>query len=171
MDLDILRNLLTTEDVKMKIVDVSEGDVVNVDFRKKKNAEPERKIPEPEQKIPMTLMQAFGSLAMNILHDAGINFLEKPGYFEELERPDGKYRPLNEVTFKKVMNTFRDANIHIPVYSSDQIWGGDPPWPQKKYINKPNDETILVRFNNGKTYLIDTTQAQTYARMWILVNV
>ena len=34
---------------------------------------------------PITMLQAFGSKEMNILHDAGIKLTEKPGYWEDFE--------------------------------------------------------------------------------------
>ena len=140
----------------MKIKDLFEGDVIKGNFGNRKQQ--------------TSMMKAFGSQVMNIMHDVGIHFYEKPSYFEDLEAVDGDYRPLNQVTFKKFENQLKKAKISLPMYTSENIWGGDPRGPQQKYLRRPDDEVCLVKFMNDKLYIIDTTQSTTYARMWILVN-
>lgn len=118
---------------------------------------------------PISMMQAFGSAVMNILHDVGIHFMEKPDYFETLEHPEGKYKPLNDVTFKKVEKELKKTGIELKTYSSKEVYGADPRGPQVSCRNKPEDKVCIIKMENGKRYLVDTTQANTYIRMWILI--
>jgi hypothetical protein len=118
---------------------------------------------------PISMMQAFGSKAMNILHDAGIHFMEKPDYFETLEKNEGKYKPLNQVTFKKVEKELKKAGMELSTFTSKEIYGADPRGPQVSFKHKPKADICVIEFSNGKRYLVDTTQANTYIRMWILI--
>lgn len=119
---------------------------------------------EKPEKISM--LQAFGSHAMNVLHDAGINFVEKPDYWEDLDKPSGNYKPLHEVAFKKVEKELAKIDVKLKTYTSKELWGRDPKHPLESPKEMPSEQVFVVKLANGNRYLADKTGARTYIRMW-----
>ena len=95
----------------MKISDITEGEVIQFPGMK----------PEPEAKPEkISMLQAFGSPGMNIMHDVLPNrsFMEKPSYFEDIGR-DSK-NSLSEFELHKLQKAFAQAGIDIPVFSAHE---------------------------------------------------
>lgn len=119
------------------------------------------------QKISM--LQAFGSHAMNILHDAGIYFYEKPDdfYYIDAERTgSGRYKPLHNVALKKAEKELAKIDVKLKTYSSKELWGRDPKGPLESPHHMPPEQVFIVKMENGKRYLVDKTGAKSYIRMW-----
>jgi hypothetical protein len=117
-----------------------------------------------------SLLSAFGSVPLNILHDAGIHFLEKPNYWEDLERASEKYHPLSEIELKKVKNLLAKAGIKLKEYSAKDLWDKEPRGPLVKPLNSPQDTIFIVKLDNGNRYLVDKSGATSYFRMWALIK-
>lgn len=117
---------------------------------------------------PMTMMQAFGSEEMNILHDAGIKLTEKPSYWEDFEG-DGyaAERNIHELKLKKAEKAMGGK---FKVIKGAEIYGTNakPRGPQvgmKADVGTlPN--MFIIEFDDGTKYLVDVTQARSYIRMW-----
>lgn len=115
---------------------------------------------------PMSLLQAFGSPEINIAHDLGIKFIEKPSYFEDIDQED----QVNELQLRRLKNELHKAGVALKTYDSSEIWGADPRGPLQTAKHMPEDRMAIVKMKSGKRYLIDTTGANTYIRMWRGIN-
>lgn len=113
----------------------------------------------------ISLLKAFGSDEINILHDAGIHFVEKPDYWEDLDK-----KPISEPTLKKAEKELAKHGVALKTYTSVQIWGRDPKGPTSKFVNQPEETCFIVKLKNGQRYLVDRTGANTYIRMWVKIT-
>jgi hypothetical protein len=116
-------------------------------------------IKEPET-IP--LHKVFGSHQYGILHDAGIKFIEKPSYWEDMDHE----RVTSHEQLAKAEKELAKHGYKLKTYTSKELWGYDPKGPLKSPIEMPKEDTFIVKMENGKRYLVDRTGAQTYFRMW-----
>jgi len=119
---------------------------------------------------PITMTQAFGSSGLNIIVDNGFKLLEKPGYFEDMENEEGKYKPISEIGMKKIEREFKKAGQELKTYTSKEIFGSDPRGPLQSFRHKPEEMTFIIEFSNGKRYLVDRTGASSYIRMWAYIE-
>lgn len=113
---------------------------------------------------PITMMQAFGSAEENALNDSGIKFYEKPNYWEDFEGNGyaAKYN-ISEIKLKKAEKVLGG----IKQYSAKEVYGTDMPRsPLVSVQSMPKENVCIIKFGNGDRYLVDTTQASTYIRMW-----
>lgn len=148
----------------MKIKDIiSEGEVIQGNFGKKKEE-------RADKGTKISALQAFGSHEMNILHDAGIHFLEKPDYWEDLDRKEDKYQPISEIIFKKVEKELAKRGYKLVTLKAEDVYGIEPKRPTSAYVKKPQEQCYVLEFSNGKRYLCDRTGANTYTRMWALIK-
>jgi hypothetical protein len=116
----------------------------------------------------ITMMQAFGSREMNILNDAGIKLTEKP-YWEDFE--EGGYyedRNIHDIKLKKVE---RELGHKLPVFTGKDVFGVDQKPNGALATVKGGDTSkfpnmFIIEFSDGTRYLVDSTQASTYIRMW-----
>ena len=116
----------------------------------------------------ITLMQAFGSKEMNILNDAGIKLSEKP-YWEDFE--EGGYyedRNIHDIKLKKIE---RELGFKLPVFTGKEVFGVDQKPKGALATVKGGDTSkfpnmFIIEFSDGTRYLVDSTQANTYIRMW-----
>ena len=117
---------------------------------------------------PVSMVDAFGSRAMKALNAHGISLAEKPSYWEELNDSRGKYRPLTRLDIKRIE---KDLGDKIRTVDAKDVYGTNtkPKSPLARYAVKPTDDLLIVQFDGG-SYLIDTTQAETYARMWAKIE-
>lgn len=116
---------------------------------------------------PITLMQAFGSKEMNLLNDAGIKFTEKPTYWEDFEGEGyAAKRNIHQVALKKAEKVLGK----IPVLTGKEVFGYSqkPKGPLVSTKVQPKDmpPVAIIMFDDGTKYLVDTTQANSYIRMW-----
>jgi hypothetical protein len=137
----------------MKVRELFEADVKHVNFDAKKGARGEM--------TPISMMQAFGSKEENALADNGIKFREKPGYWEELDD-----KPISEIALKKAEKIIGK----IKEYTAKEVYGSDfVKGPQATCNKMPAENVVVIKFDDGRKYLADTTQANTYIRMWVKV--
>jgi hypothetical protein len=113
----------------------------------------------------ITMKQAFGSDEENALDKVGIDFVEKPNSWKELDE-----NPISRAQLKKAEQALGEK---IKYYQGDEIYDvdGRPKGPLVSFANKPKEAVCIVSFyDEGEDetydYLIDTTQAKSYARMW-----
>jgi hypothetical protein len=114
------------------------------------------------------MMQAFGSKEMNILNDAGIKLSEKP-YWEDFEE-GGHYedRNIHDIKLKKIE---RELGYKLPVLTGKEVFGVDQK-PKGALASVKGGDTskfpnmFIIEFDDGTRYLVDSTQANTYIRMW-----
>ena len=114
---------------------------------------------------PISMMQAFGSAEMNALHDAGIKLTEKPSYWEDFEG-DGYAvkRNIHELALKKAEKAIGSK---LAVHHAKDVYGtGNPKGPLVTVKNMPKESMCIIEMENGDRYLVDTTQASSYIRMW-----
>lgn len=142
---------------------VSEGDVIRAKFGKDKE-----RADLIAKGTPMTMMQAFGSREMNILHDAGIKLTEKPSYWEDFEGNGFAAKDnIHQIKLKKAEKAMGEK---FKVLKGSEVFGSDvkPKYPLTKMKSDtgalPN--MFIIEFNDGSRYLVDVTQANTYIRMW-----
>lgn len=117
---------------------------------------------------PISMMQAFGSAEENALSDAGIKFCEKPSYWEDFEEGGhaAKYN-ISEIKLKKAEKVLGG----IKQYSAKEVYGTDMPrTPLLSVQSMPKENVCIIKFGNGDRYLVDTTQARTYIRMWAKIS-
>lgn len=117
---------------------------------------------------PISMMQAFGSKEMNILHDVGIKLSEKP-YWEDFEEGGwAEKRNINDLTLKKAEKAL---GRKFQVLTGKEVYGTDQK-PKGALASVKNKDTstlpnmFIITFNDGTRYLVDSTQADTYIRMW-----
>jgi hypothetical protein len=117
---------------------------------------------KPVDVKPVSMMQAFGSPEMNVLDSVGIRLNEKPSYWEDLDQD----RVIDQVSFARLKKALAKENIRLPEYSSKEIYGRDPRGPQVSVSNMPQENMLIINFENGNKYLVDTSGARTYIRYW-----
>lgn len=167
----------------MKVSDLfglQEGKVIKVNFQRPKESPPESKksskksLPsevkfdkisqadiDSGRAVPISMIDAFGSVEMSKLNKIGIKFQEKPSYFEDFK--NSKYR-LSDLDLKKAE---RELGVKFKVYDAVDIFGGvEPRYPLARVSKMPDENVCIVKFKNGNRALVDTTQANTYIRMW-----
>lgn len=130
-----------------------------------------------ENKIDLS--DIFASKIYNIVKkDIGVEFAEKPGYFSELKSADDIYKPISEIQLKKLQNILSKKNIpELKEYSSKKIYGprgaldkdsGFGPLAAHQWL--PKEGTFIIKFENGNRYLVDTSGAKSYIRMWLRIK-
>jgi len=159
---------------------LAEGDVIRADFGKKKvqpapDAEKiatamSTRVLKKGEELPagakeITMMQAFGSDEMNALNDVGIKLTEKPSYFDDFEGSGfAVERNIHQLKLKKAEKAIGKK---FPVAKAKDFFGGrDPRGPLQKFEKEPHFGMGILEFENGNRYLVDTSQASTYIRMW-----
>lgn len=131
----------------------------------------------------MSLMQAFGSEALNIAHDLGIKLQEKPESFYDLQ-----HYPIGDTKLKKLEKEFKKYGMQLNTYDSTKIFGH--PYkkdddelrvdtsrvknrrfsPVENIVFKPEERMFIVKFANGNRYLVDLSGANTYIRNWVFIG-
>lgn len=113
---------------------------------------------------PISMVQAFGSPEMAALDDAGIQLTEKPSYWGDFD--DSGYaakRNIHQVKLKKIEKTIGK----LKEYDAKDVYGtATPVGPLVKVQTMPAENMCIIKLGNGDRYLVDTTQARTYIRMW-----
>lgn len=146
------------------IKDLAEGEVVQAKFGKeKKRADREALLAKG---TPMTMMQAFGSEEMNILHKVGIKLTEKPSYWEDFEE-DG-FAAKDNIHELKLKKAEKALGGKFRVYKGTDIYGpvDKPKGPLATMKSGVRPNMFIIEFDDGSKYLVDVTQASTYIRMW-----
>jgi hypothetical protein len=141
--------------------EVAEGEVIQAKFGKEK----ERADIIAKGK-PMTMMQAFGSDEMNILHDAGIKLTEKPSYWEDFEGDGWAAKDnIHELKLKKAEKALGGK---FQVIKGTSVYGpvDKPKGPQVSMKQATYPNMFIIEFGDGTRYLVDVTQSRTYIRMW-----
>lgn len=116
---------------------------------------------------PLTMLQAFGSSQLNLAHDLGIKLVEKPSYWEDLSGADH----VDDVKLKRLEKELEKNGHSLPTYSASKLYGSDyVRGPLQKVVKLPGESMVIVKFDDGRRYLADTTGANTYIRMWAPVG-
>ena len=154
---------------------VDEGDVSKGDFGAKGGPKPQM-----QNAKPISMAQAFGSEAYNVLADAGIKFHEKPSYWSDLER-----NVLGEHGQKRVEKILGDAGIKLEEYPAWQLYPIDDldpddyvKGPLQTVENMPEQKVFIIYdlpysdLRHGVqdprvgTFLVDRQGASSYIRFW-----
>lgn len=112
---------------------------------------------------PVSGIQAWGSPEMVALEAANIKFAEKPSDWDDFENNGfaAKYT-IHEIQLKKIEKTIGQ----LKTYSGKEIFGTHfPKGPLVSFKKKPAENVCIISISTGK-YLVDTTQANSYIRMW-----
>lgn len=161
---------------------LAEGEVIHAKFGKAKDDEDAEKISAvtgvrvlkngaklPAGAEPISMMQAFGSAEMNALDEVGIKLTEKPSYFDDFEGNGyAVKRNIHDLTLKKAEKAIGRKFQELD--AKDFYGGTDPRGPLVKFTKEPPFKMGILKFQNGNRYLVDTTQASTYIRMWQKIN-
>ena len=152
-----------------------EGDVTKGDFGARGGPKPQM-----QNAKPISMAQAFGSEAYNVLADADIHFTEKPSYWSDLERD-----ALGEIGQKRVEKVLAAAGIKLETFPAWQLYPIDEMNPDD-YVNSPlqtvenmpepkvfiihelpySDLQRGVREPREGTFLVDRQGASSYIRFW-----
>lgn len=152
-----------------------EGDVETGNFGAKGGPKPQIQNMEP-----ISMAQAFGSEAYNVLANAGIKFHEKPSYWSDLER-----NALGEIGQKRVEKILADAGIKLEEYPAWQLYPIDDmdpddyvKGPLQTVENMPEQKVFIIYdlpysdLRHGVedprvgTFLVDSQGAASYIRFW-----
>ena len=138
----------------MKVYEIFENNVKHVNFGK---------LDGPRGEMHrVTMLQAFGSREENALADNGIRFTEKPDSWTELSKA-----PISEILLKKAEKIIG----RIKEYSAKEVFGRDfITGPLVTVRTMPRESVVVIKFEDGRKYLVDTTQANTYIRMWVQIS-
>lgn len=122
-------------------------------------------------KHEVSMRQAFGSEEDNFLGTRGINFMEKPDYWGDLDHAEGDYKPIKAAALEKAEQAM---GTPFKIYTQDKIFTGrlskdkeskDGYMPQSD-AKLPKENVFIVHMKDGTRYLADGTQARSYIRMW-----
>lgn len=117
---------------------------------------------------PVSLVDAFGSNLMVAMQKEHVMFIEKPSYWDELDE-----KPITELKFRRLEKIYKQQNGHgFKVYSAKEVYGSDvkPKGPLGDVKTMPREDNCVITFGDGSEYLVDTTQANTYIRMWLKIG-
>jgi len=133
--------------------------------------------PQMQNAKKISMAQAFGSEAYNILADAGIKFHEKPSYWQDLES-----KAIGEIGQKKVENLLKQAGVGLEEYAAWEIYSIDPDsqyahikGPLQTVENMPDPKVFVIydlpyKGSEGEikvgTFLVDRQGASSYIRFW-----
>lgn len=140
----------------MKVDELFEGEVIHAKFGRDR---------EEEEKKDIQIFQA--------LENKNIKFLEKPAYWEELEKNEDGYKKLSIVTFDEIKKSLKKSGIEIPTFEFKEFYHGVgdkdlPKSPQTKVkVNLKAKPVFFVLANEKGTYLCRTLGASSYIRCWI----
>jgi hypothetical protein len=144
-----------------ELTTLNEGDVTHVNFGKLS--------PVKGKMEPISMMQAFGSEEMNIVDGLGIRLTEKPSYWEDFEG-DG-YAVKRNIHDKTLKMAEKAIGRNFKEYSAKEVYGTDMPGgPQVSVKKMPAETMCIIKMGNGDRYLVDTSQARTYIRMWTKIS-
>jgi hypothetical protein len=135
-------------------------DEIVIDMKTRKEAQPPKEL---------TMLQAFGSHEMNVLHDAGIKLAEKPDDWNAFEGSGYLAAKYVHPMFT-VARAEKALGGKFKVYTSKEIYGGDKPsGPLANVKTMPEEHMFIVDFGKSK-YLADRTGARTYIRNWAKIE-
>ena len=111
----------------------------------------------------LTMTQAFGSKALNVTKELGIDLVEKPNYWRDLEQ--------NTVHYDDIGEAEMELGSSFKAYGGDEIYGpiNKPTGPLATVRNMPAESMFIVQFDDGSEYLADQTGASTYIRNWVKI--
>lgn len=116
----------------------------------------------------ISMIDAFGSAGMKAMAKLGIKFAEKPQW-SDLEA-DGQYGDRTVSAFK--LKAAEKAIGKLKEYDAKDVFGS----AVKKAgclanVKKmPTEDVCIIKFSDGTRYLVDTTQANSYIRMWLKIG-
>jgi hypothetical protein len=97
-----------------------------------------------------------------------VSFIEKPSYWEELDE-----KPITELKLRRLEKLYKEkTGKAFRVIPAKNIFGSDvkPSGPLRRVTTMPAEDNCIVTFDDGTKYLVDTTQANTYIRMWLKIE-
>lgn len=114
------------------------------------------------------MTKAFGSKGMNIVYDTlpQKKFFEKPSEFSDLDHRESAQ--ISEFEVRKIAKAFKENGLYLETYDVYDIFGGTPRYPMVD-ADLPQETTFLIQFPKDREYLVDTTGATQYVRMWLKV--
>lgn len=118
----------------------------------------------------LSMAQAFGSNEYNIIKDEGFTFVEKPSYFQDLQR-----NPITNNDLRTIEYALEEHGFDLNVYSDKQIFGfpisEEHSGPQKSVHWKPEENVFLIQMTRSNNlYLVDKQGASKYIRFWLGVE-
>lgn len=156
-----------------------EGDVTKGNFGAKGGPEP-----QIQNMKPISMAQAFGSDAYNVLAEADIKFHEKPSYWSDLERD-----ALGEIGLKRAEKVLAASGIKLEKFPAWQLYPIDEmntddyvKSPLQTVENMPEPKVFIIYdlpysdLRHGVqdprvgTFLVDSQGASSYIRFWIQID-
>lgn len=154
---------------------VDEGDVTTGDFGAKGGPKP-----QVQNAKQISLAQAFGSEAYNVLANAGVKLHEKPSYWSDLDRTK-----MGEHGLKRIETILADEGIELEEYAGWEIFSINPDssssyvkGPMQRVENMPDPKVFIIYdlpYSDERrgveepqigTFLVDRTGASSYIRFW-----
>lgn len=132
---------------------------VVIDLKTRKEVKPEA----------ITMLQAFGSKEMGILHDAGIKLAEKPSYWDDFEG-DGYAAEKYVHPMFSIARAEKKLGGRFKVYTGKELYGvTKPKGPLVSVKTMPEEHMFIVDFGDSK-YLADRSGASSYIRNWAKIS-
>lgn len=121
----------------------------------------------PDSLQPVSAFDAFASGSEKAIKDIA-RLYEKPSGWAELDKPSQGYKPLTDFDIKRAEKALGHK---LKIYSAVEIFGTNarPKGPLVDLKKKPNEQMCIIEFTDAK-YLVDTSAANTYIRMWARIK-
>jgi hypothetical protein len=129
-----------------------------------------KKIVKTPSDGPTTIMAATGSDEYNAITKLGVKFIEKPESWSEVDK-----HPITESTLEKCEEAI---GTPFKIYTQDKIFFGkrstDPKskdgyWPLSN-AHLPREPMFIVHMKDRSRYLVESTQAKNYIRLWVRIR-
>lgn len=128
----------------------------------------ENTIPTKAKKLSLT--QAFGSKGLNLIEDIGIKLIEKPSYFENIQR-NAQIKPGQLKELKSLLDLKIYSDVEIFGKKVDDTEEDDYNIGPQSDAKMPKESTFIVEFSpTDNQYLVDTTGARSYIRNWAFIG-
>lgn len=144
----------------MKIKELLEGNVLKFpELKQMIDMKTGKKVAVDMSKaVPISMMAAMGDNEGDVLQKAGVKMSEKPSYWEDLVD-----NTLDELAVKRIEKLLGRKLTRI---DGESVYGRKPKGPLTRVNKMPDDNLLILKFEDGTSYLVNTSHANTYIRMW-----
>lgn len=146
---DIVSEGTVTQLKKMRDMTTGKDVMVNMDHAKE-----------------ISMLDAFAP-TLGALSKLGLNVMEKPSYWEDLDSEHGSYKPWTELALRRAEKEL--GGKFTKVKAETLLPHGKKKGPLQN-MNKPDWDQAIVEFPDGTKYFADSTQASSYIRMWAKIE-
>lgn len=114
----------------------------------------------------ISMLDAFAP-TLGALSKLGLKVMEKPSYWEDLDKEQESYKPWTELGVKRAEKELGVKFKHVK--SETLLPHGKKKGPMQN-MTPPDWDQAIVEFPDGTKYFADSTQARSYIRMWAKIQ-